>query len=320
MKNKNLIILLSHCDNEEKLRVLEDNIQKLKSNGFDILLTTHTPLPPNIQSQVEYLIYDKSNPILYWPQRGMTYWKNFSHGSQSLKLVNILPDYGWTAFNQLLTSSHLGLSLDYTHYTFINYDVILTPLLIETLKLPQDFVTSKVYAKENEKGFRFPSFMFNILSKENLKKLLPLISKEQYINGSITTEHHDFKDAETYLGHLISVFNYDIHPEVLKDQIEYGDKDPFDFSGDGREFKLFYQSITNPLVYQTLPSILLYDIQGELKVNFNGEEILITEPVHLFKDVLLNEINKFGYYLNGSYIDLIHIFKEKRQTSVDNND
>tara|TARA_B110000093_G_C12865303_1_gene365182 strand:+ start:72 stop:1028 length:957 start_codon:yes stop_codon:yes gene_type:complete len=318
MKNKNLVVILSHCDNKKKLKVLEDNIKKIKSNGFDILLTTHTPLPQDIQSQVEYLIYDKSNPILHWPQRGMTYWKCLPYGSQSLKLVNILPDYGWTAFNQLLTSSHLGLSLDYTHYTFINYDIILTPLLIETLKLPQDFVTSKVYAKENEKGFRFPSFMFNILSKENLKKLLPLISKEQYINGSITTEHHDFKDAETYLGHLISVFNYEVYPEVVKDQIIYIDfQDALNLNKDNDLFKLFYQSITDS---KTIHSILIYDIQGELKVNFNGEEILITEPVHLFEDVHLNGINEFGYYLNGSYIDLICLFKEKRTTFINTND
>ena len=317
MKNKNLVIILSHCDNEEKLKVLEDNIKKLKSNGFDILLTTHTPLPQDIQSQVEYLIYDKSNPILCWPQRGMTYWKYFSYGLQSLKLINILPDYGWTAFNQLLTSSHLGLSLDYTHYTFINYDIIFTPLLIESMKSPKDFLCSKVYESKNDQGFRFPSFMFNIISKENLKKLLPLISKEQYTTGSNKIVRNIFKDAEHYLDHITSVFDYDVHPEIIKDQIEYGDKDPFDFSGGGKTFKLFYQSITNPHAYQSPPSILLYDIQGELKVNFNDKEILITEPTYKIE---YSEVNKFGYYLNGSYIDLIHIFKENRQTSIDNND
>ena len=71
MGNKNLVVILSHCNDEEKLKVLEDNIKKLKLEGFDILLTTHIPLPQNTQSQVEYLIYDKSNPLIYWPERGM---------------------------------------------------------------------------------------------------------------------------------------------------------------------------------------------------------------------------------------------------------
>ncbi len=318
MINKNLIIILSHCDTEEKIKILDDNIKQLKSNGFDILLTSHVPLPKSIQSQIEYFIYDKSNPILHWPQRGMVYWKTITLGQENYDLVNILPDYGWTAFNQFLTSSHLGLSLDYDQYSFINYDTILTPLMFETLKSPQSFVTSKVYAKENEKGFRFPSFMLNILNKENLKKLLPLISQEQYIDGSITIEHHDFKDAETYLGHLISVFNYEIYPEVVKDQIMYIDfQDAFNFNMDNNLFKVFYQSVTDPKVYKTEPSILIYDIKENLKVNINDKEILITDP---FFNLKYSEINSFGYYLNDSYIDLTYIFKEKRTTSIDTND
>jgi hypothetical protein len=310
MKNKNLIIILSHCDTEEKLIVLEDNIQHLKSNGFDILLTSHIPLPESIQLQVEYLVYDKSNPILHWPKRGMVYWKTLNTKSESLKLVNILSDYGWTAFNQLLTSSHLGLSLDYTHYSFINYDIVLTPSMVKSMQSPQDFLCSKVYESKNQDGFRFPSFMFNIISKKNLKKLIPLISKQQYINGN-------FKDAEHYLGYLLSVFDYKVYPEIIKDQIEYGDKDPFDFNKDNNIFKIFYQSITNPELYKTTPSILFYDIQEAFELNINNEEIIITSPSYR---VEYSEINKLGYYLKGSYIDLMYIFKDKKQTSIDIND
>ena len=43
-----------------KINILDDNIKQLKSNGFDILLTSHVPLPKSIQSQIEYFIYDKS--------------------------------------------------------------------------------------------------------------------------------------------------------------------------------------------------------------------------------------------------------------------
>ena len=310
MINKNLVIILSHCDTKEKLKILENNIQLLKSNNFDILLTSHIPLPENIQSQVEYLIYDKSNPILHWPKRGMTFWKTLSTGTENLKLINILPDYGWTAFNQFLTSSHLGLSLEYDYYSFINYDVIFTPQLIETMKLPHNFLCSKVYESKNQKGFRFPSFMFNMISKNNLKKLLPLISKQQYIRGN-------FKDAEHYLGHLFSVFDYKIYQETIKDQVEYGDKTPFNYNKDNDLFKIFYQSITDPKIYKTPPSILFYDIQKEFELIVNKEKITIY-PTH--NRIEYSNIKKLGYYLEGSYIDLMYIFQEKHQTSIDIND
>lgn len=310
MINKNLVIILSHCDTKEKLKILENNIQLLKSNNFDILLTSHIPLPENIQSQVEYLIYDKSNPILHWPKRGMTFWKTLSTGTENLKLINILPDYGWTAFNQFLTSSHLGLSLEYDYYSFINYDVIFTPQLIETMKLPHNFLCSKVYESKNQKGFRFPSFMFNMISKNNLKKLLPLISKQQYIRGN-------FKDAEHYLGHLFSVFDYKIYQEIIKDQVEYGDKNPFNYNKDNDLFKIFYQSITDPKIYKTPPSILFYDIQKEFELIINKEKITIYPTCNRIE---YSNIRKLGYYLEGSYIDLMYIFQEKHQTSIDIND
>ena len=310
MINKNLVIILSHCDTKEKLKILENNIQLLKSNSFDILLTSHIPLPESIQSQVEYLIYDKSNPILHWPKRGMTFWKTLSTGTENLKLINILPDYGWTAFNQFLTSSHLGLSLEYDYYSFINYDVIFTPQLIETMKLPHNFLCSKVYESKNQKGFRFPSFMFNMISKNNLKKLLPLISKQQYIRGN-------FKDAEHYLGHLFSVFDYKIYQEIIKDQVEYGDKNPFNYNKDNDLFKIFYQSITDPKIYKTPPSILFYDIQKEFELIINKEKITIYPTCNRIE---YSNIRKLGYYLEGSYIDLMYIFQEKHQTSIDIND
>ena len=52
MKN-NLIIILSHCDTEEKREILIDNINKIKSNNFDILLVSHIPIHPSIQELVK---------------------------------------------------------------------------------------------------------------------------------------------------------------------------------------------------------------------------------------------------------------------------
>ena len=120
MKN-NLIIILSHCDSREKREILIDNIKKLKTQNFDILLLSHIPIPPSIQQIVEYFIYDKSNPIINWPDRGMVFWKKIL-GDPNLRLQTIYPDYGWTAFNQILLGGNLGLSLDYDYFSFRFYN------------------------------------------------------------------------------------------------------------------------------------------------------------------------------------------------------
>ena len=56
MKNKNLIIILCYCDTQEKLDILQNTISTLKDN-FNILVSSHSPIPPSIQSQINYFVY-----------------------------------------------------------------------------------------------------------------------------------------------------------------------------------------------------------------------------------------------------------------------
>ena len=60
------------------------------------------------------------------------------------KLQNILDDYGWTAFNQILLGGNLGVSLDYEYFSFINYDIKITDSIIHDLNNPIPFLVSKV--------------------------------------------------------------------------------------------------------------------------------------------------------------------------------
>ena len=44
MKNKNLVIIMCHCDNDIKKKTLNKNIDKIKSEGFDIMVLSHIPV------------------------------------------------------------------------------------------------------------------------------------------------------------------------------------------------------------------------------------------------------------------------------------
>ena len=50
--NKNILIIQSHCNTEIKLKVLSDNLEKLKNFDLDILLFSHIPLPEEITKKV----------------------------------------------------------------------------------------------------------------------------------------------------------------------------------------------------------------------------------------------------------------------------
>jgi|TARA_R110000851_G_scaffold133430_2_gene268317 hypothetical protein len=316
MKN-NLIIILSHCNSREKREILIDNIKKLKTQNLDVLLLSHIPIPPSIQQMVEYFIYDKSNPIINWPHRGMVFWKKIL-GDTNYRLQTIYPDYGWTAFNQILLGGNLGLSLDYNHFSFINYDIQITDPVIGALNNPTSFLTSKVQPCSEAKP-RYPSFMLNILNRKNLKALLPLINKEHYTCDTLPwKEPGRFKSAEDYWSHLITNFSYTTHPEPIVDLIVFDNPESmFNYSGNN-QFKLFFQNNNTHSTIQNdgVSKILLFDIQiPNLKLIVNDEYTNIIKG----KNELINlpKIEKIGFTVEDVYTDLTNKYKESIYQTIE---
>ena len=48
MKNKRVVLINSYCDNQEKINILETNINKIKSNSLDVILLSPIELPTKI--------------------------------------------------------------------------------------------------------------------------------------------------------------------------------------------------------------------------------------------------------------------------------
>jgi hypothetical protein len=313
----NLIIILSHCNSREKREILIDNIKKLKTQNLDVLLLSHIPIPPSIQQMVEYFIYDKSNPIINWPNRGMVFWKKIS-GDTNYRLQTIYPDYGWTAFNQILLGGNLGLSLDYNHFSFINYDIQITDSVISALNNPTSFLTSKVQPCSEAKP-RYPSFMLNILDRKNLKVLLPLINKEHYMCDTLPwKEPGRFKSAEDYWSHLITNFSYTTHPEPIVDLVVFDNPESmFNYSGNN-QFKLFFQNSNthNTIQNDGVSKILLFDIQiPNLKLIVNDEYTNVIKG----KNELINlpKIEKIGFTVEEVYTDLTNKYKESIYQTIE---
>lgn len=63
--NKDIVIITSHCDNQEKVDILIECINELKSQDYPIIVSSHIQIPDNIYDMVDYVIYDKENPLIY---------------------------------------------------------------------------------------------------------------------------------------------------------------------------------------------------------------------------------------------------------------
>jgi hypothetical protein len=318
MKN-NLIIILSHCDTEEKKEVLINNVNKLKSNNFDILLVSHIPIPSSIQELVEYFIYDKSNPIINWPERGMVFWQKIGDNIV-YRLLNIYPDYGWTALNQILLGGNLGLSLNYNYFSFINYDIQLTDSIIEALKSPVPFLTTKVKSIHDTE-VRYPSFLLNIISRKNLKNILPLINKEHYIKDThLWKEGGKFRDAEEYWEHLITNFSYTVYPNTIVDSINFDNVKTLFTNNKNNidKFKIFFQNNNthSAISNNGIPGVLLYEVKiPNLKLVVNEKYTSIKKGKNEY--IPLPKIKRIGVMIDEEYTDLTEEYNKSIYQKVD---
>ena len=63
--SKDIVIITAHCDDQEKIDTLIECIDELKSQDYPIIISSHIQVPDNIYNMVDYVIYDKENPLIY---------------------------------------------------------------------------------------------------------------------------------------------------------------------------------------------------------------------------------------------------------------
>jgi len=60
-----IVIITAHCDDETKINMLIDCINEIKSQNYPIIISSHIKVPEEIYDIVDYVVYDKENPIIF---------------------------------------------------------------------------------------------------------------------------------------------------------------------------------------------------------------------------------------------------------------
>lgn len=120
-KMKNIVIISSHANTDEKKLILSNYIDQLKKlYNFDILLTSHIPVPEEVVNKVNYFIYDSDNfqiPLEKCP----TIWFATDH----LQIHIFSYRHGYAFVKNLHNAIKLVSSLGYDNFIFSDYDNIL---------------------------------------------------------------------------------------------------------------------------------------------------------------------------------------------------
>ena len=65
MNKKDIIIIGAYPNRSHKMDMLRECIERVKPLGYDIMVVSHYPIPEDIQREVDYVIYDKENLLIY---------------------------------------------------------------------------------------------------------------------------------------------------------------------------------------------------------------------------------------------------------------
>ena len=211
---KKLVGISSFCDSEEKINVLKFNLLKLKDLEVDTLLFTPIPLPQEIYNLCTEVIISSENPILKWPEYGMTFWKIYPYLSNEIKFTLIKSDYGWASINQLKRLAQYASNLDYEFYHLMIYDLDITSEVESEIK--NNYTpTLYTHASPSTQRIRPIGCIFSTFNKKNLKLFGNSLNKTSY-KKSTSAENYLFKLNE-------SLLNFPISSIIIKDLI-YSDE------------------------------------------------------------------------------------------------
>jgi hypothetical protein len=289
---KKLALINSYCNTWDKLTILRNNIIKLKELGIDSLIYSPLPLPKEITEIADYTIISKENPIIHWPERGIVHWSNHP----KFKITITTPDYGWASFYQYKKLMEYGSTLNYDHYYWILYDLILEDTIIDYCKQSHPnlfFPHSK--SKASKVGAIFAS-----LSKENIIKIIPFFTKEIYLDKSKN------KIAEMFLEYISTCVGGEYSNYLVKDLIDEQSNLNFNVLNEDYPFKLALNNLQYRFAFYTLPpeeilvTFIINGLHYEFKINNENPVVELDLNINNLKSVLFiyNNIktNLTNYY------------------------
>ncbi len=130
------LIVAGHLDTKNKEQIAIKLFEKLKKiNNIKICYCTHLfYIPESIIEIVDYIVYDKENPILNWDITNnitKTFQITLTLGNKlqsqfdgsNTKLIYYPPYHGYAHFLSMCAGVSIGASSSHDKFTFLNYDL-----------------------------------------------------------------------------------------------------------------------------------------------------------------------------------------------------
>jgi len=292
---KKLALINSYCNTWEKLTILLQNVEKLKELGVDSLVYSPLPLPREVTDKLDYVILTKENPIINWPERGMIHWAKID---SKYKIKLIAPDYGWASAYQYKKLMEFGSTLDYDYYFWFIYDLNIDSGVENILKNPHD----KLFFKSDKSPSSKVGGVFASFNKENINKIHPLFSRENYIE--ICASHI----AEYFIEDICAKISGEISDHINSDLINEHSNLSFNKALETHPFKMFFTNEDNL-------RFVFWDIKKDnIKFTFNVNnkfyDFNLSEQNYIPTTINLSDVKTIGYSYNDEHVNLLPYLKD----------
>jgi hypothetical protein len=192
---KEVVVILSHADTDEKKYILKNCISEIKNQNYDIILSSHISVDKDILNSVDYFILDLENPVVYYNEYEKYNIKPmFLYYNQEQFSFNIQfeMNHGYAVFKLIANAASICNLNDYQKIHFVNYDYIVSDkdlLPFHSALLNKYDVISYILDSRID---LISAGLFSIKTEFLLEKIQSIKKIEDYFNFCHTNIFEDF--------------------------------------------------------------------------------------------------------------------------------
>jgi hypothetical protein len=299
-KNDKLILVSSHCDTPEKLKILKTNLEIYKEIGTPVLLYSSNKLDVSITDIVDYYFYNSNNPIDKEP--GLFFFKEEICSDKKIRFERYWSNHNYSVFHQIKYLVYLAKLLDYDLNFFVLYDLVITSQIIHFISKKNDESFFSFFAKEN-----------GIVLTNDCSTQLFSISREKltlFQNHFIWENTKNFSCLEHFFSDLSKKLDIEINREFLVEDHIYtfrNWKESFYNYSPWIDFKIYFSKNESNI----LGKCLIYHVTRPLEIFLRiNTEVTKIDIFDLHEFIIDDQHKKFEFWFDGKIFDVLENFRK----------
>lgn len=221
---KNVFIVSCYPTTQTENSTTIKCVNALKEFGYDVILTSHTPIDKNLQSLADYCVYDKNNILTTHDFYNKFWAENDKYDLElNLKINSNNKYHGPSVYTNYRNGAELANSLGYENAFFLNYDYILKDQVFinwveHQINSSVDFYFGDYIPQE---GPSLQTYFFAASIKEYLKKF-PFINSSWEYEDLVIKYSSPSNGLENLYYNILKKYNF---ANVFLDNSESFDSD-----------------------------------------------------------------------------------------------